>query len=155
LSPPGRARANCLRFSQRRVHALIVTILDTGCRIDELLSARINAFDFDNLLLVVTGKSRKDRRVPFSTELRKVLYRFDQAKQRADVRSDLTFPARDGGRWEHRNALRSYYCVLKRIGLPRSGFHLLRHTFATQYLKTAGMWCASRSSWVIQRSAPR
>jgi hypothetical protein len=35
-------------------------------------------------------------------------------------------------RWEQRNALRSYYCLLKRLGLPRSGFHRLRHTFATQ-----------------------
>jgi hypothetical protein len=26
------------------------------------------------------------------------------------------FPAREGGRWEQRNALRSYYCLLKRQG---------------------------------------
>ena len=48
------------------------------------------------------------------------------------------FPARDGGTWEHRNARRSYYCLLKRLGLPRTGFHLLRHTFATQYLRNGG-----------------
>jgi integrase len=37
------------------VHALAITILDTGCRIDELLTARTTAFDFDDLLLTVTG----------------------------------------------------------------------------------------------------
>jgi integrase/recombinase XerD len=125
-------------FAQWRVYALVSTILDTRCRIDELLTARVSDFDFDNLLLTVVGKGRKERRVPFGIELRKVLFRFAQAKDRSSVRSDLMFPARVGGRWEQRNALRSYYCLLKRLGLPRSGFHRLRHTFATQYLRNGG-----------------
>ena len=103
-----------------------------------MLTARTTDFDFDNLLLTVTGKGRKERRVPFGIELRKVLFRFGQVKERAGVRSELMFPAREGGRWEQRKALRSYYCMLKRLGLPRSGFHRLRHPFATQYLRNGG-----------------
>jgi integrase/recombinase XerD len=125
-------------FAQRRVHVLVSAILDTGCRIEEVLAARVIDFDLDNMLLTVTGKGRKERRVPFGIELRKMLFRFGQFKEKADVTSDLMFPERGGGRWEHRNALRSYYCLLKRLGLPRSGFHLLRHTFATQYLRNGG-----------------
>ena len=56
--------------------ALILTILDTGCRITELLSAAATDFDFDNLLLTVYGKGRKERRVPVSFDLRKVLFRW-------------------------------------------------------------------------------
>lgn len=118
-------------FVQWRVHAVACTILDTGCRIDEPLTARVIDFDFDNLLLTVVGKGRKQRKVPFSIELRKLLFRFAQVKERAGVKSELMFGARDGGWWQHRNARRSYYCLLKRLGLPHSGFHLLRHTFAT------------------------
>jgi integrase/recombinase XerD len=114
-------------FPHRRVHALVSTILDTGCRIEEMLIARVADFDFDNLLLTVYGKGRKERRVPFSTELRRLLFRFGQVKDHAGIRSELIFPAREGGRWQKRNALRSYYCLLKRLGLPRSGFHRLRH----------------------------
>jgi integrase/recombinase XerD len=125
-------------FAHWRVYALVSTILDTGCRIEEVLGASVRDFDFDNLLLTVTGKGRKERRVPFSTELRKVLFRFGQFKERSGVASHLMFPAREGGRWEQRNALRSYYCLLKRLRLPQSGFHLLRHTFATQYLRNGG-----------------
>ena len=126
------------KFDHFRVHTIACTALDTGCRIDELLSAREIDFDFDNLLLLVTGKGRKQRKVPFSIELRKMLFRFTQVKEKAAMRSELMFPARDGGKWEHRNARRSYYCLLKTLGLPQSGFHLLRHTFATQYLKNGG-----------------
>ena len=45
-----------------------------------LLTARVPDFDFDNLLLTVVGKGRKQRKVPFSTELRKVLFRFSKEK---------------------------------------------------------------------------
>ena len=125
-------------FVQWRVHAVACTILDTGCRIDELLSAHVSDFDFDNLLLTVVGKGRKQRKVPTSIELRKLLFRFAQVKDRTGISSDRTFPARDGGKWEQRNARRSYYCFLNGLGLPQSGFHLLRHTFATQYLRNGG-----------------
>jgi integrase/recombinase XerD len=125
-------------FPHWRVHTLVSTILDTGCRIEEVLTARVSDVDLDNLLLTVFGKGRKERRVPFGIELRKVLFRFGQFKERERVRSELMFPAREGGRWEQRNAVRSYYCLLKRLGLPRSGFHRLRHTFATQYLRAGG-----------------
>jgi integrase/recombinase XerD len=125
-------------FVSWRVHTVACTILDTGCRIEELLTARVPDFDFENMLLTVTGKGRKQRRVPFSTELRKMLFRFGGVKEKAEITSPLMFPARDGGKWEHRNARRSYYCLLKNLGLPQSGFHLLRHTFATQYLRNGG-----------------
>jgi integrase len=36
-------------FVPWRVYAVACTILDSGCRIDELLTARVEDFDFDNL----------------------------------------------------------------------------------------------------------
>jgi site-specific recombinase XerD len=104
-----------------------------------VLTARIRDFDFDNLLLAVVGKGDKQRIVPISFELRKQLIRFGQVKERHQVPGgEWMFPARDGGSWHQRNALRSYYLLLGRLGLPRSGFHRLRHTAATEYLKQGG-----------------
>jgi site-specific recombinase XerC len=54
-------------------------------------------------------RGRKERRVRFGIESRKVLFRFTQFKERARVRSDLMFLTREGGRWEQRNTRRSYY----------------------------------------------
>jgi integrase/recombinase XerD len=125
-------------YPQWRVHTAVCTILDTGCRINEVLTARVRDFDFDNLLLTVVGKGDKQRIVPISFELRKRLVRFGQFKERLGVPGEWMFPARDGGAWESRNALRSHYLLLGRLGLPRSGFHRLRHTAATEYLKHGG-----------------
>ena len=125
-------------FNEHRVQTLVCALLDTGCRVDEMLSARVVDFDFDNLLLTVMGKGRKERRIPFSTELRKRLYRFRQASETASIRSHLMFPERQGGKWHQRNALRSYYCLQRKLGGQKTGFHRLRHTFATQYLRHGG-----------------
>jgi integrase/recombinase XerD len=125
-------------YPQWRVQTAVATIIDTGCGIDEVLSARVPHFDLDNTLLTVIGKGDKQRIVPFSFELRKRLVRFGQVRARREVRGEWMFPARDGGKWHQRNALRSYYLLLKRLGLPPSGFHRLRHSFATEYLKAGG-----------------
>lgn len=123
---------------QWRIFAVVATILDTGCRIDELLHAPVTAFDFDNLLITVRGKGDKERRVPFSFELRKVLVRYLRHRESAVPTSLLMFPSLSGAKWGQRNALRSYYLVQQRIGLQKSGFHRLRHSFATEYLRAGG-----------------
>ncbi len=55
-------------YPQWRVHTAVSAILDTGCRIDEVLSATVRDFDCENLLLTVVGKGDKQRLVPFSFE---------------------------------------------------------------------------------------
>ena len=43
-------------------------LLDTGCRISEALALSVNNIDFDNLLVTLDGKGRKQRIVPFSVD---------------------------------------------------------------------------------------
>src|SRR5438132_9322187 len=47
--------------SLRRIHTLVLLALDTGCRIDELLTLQRSKVDFDNLLISVRGKANKER----------------------------------------------------------------------------------------------
>jgi integrase len=44
--------------------------------VGEALSVRIHEIDFDNLLVTLDGKGRKQRVVPFSFELRRALFRY-------------------------------------------------------------------------------
>src|ERR1039458_8623475 len=60
--------------SQYFAHLILLTLLDTGARISEVLSLRRQDCDFNNLLLSLNSKGRKARIVPFSIELRRRLY---------------------------------------------------------------------------------
>jgi integrase/recombinase XerD len=133
-------RRGAKAFALWRVHALVCTLLDTGCRIQEVLDSRLDDYDFDDLLLTVIGKGDKQRRVPFSIDLRRILYRYVEQRERLGVpRTEaLMFPEHHGGPWDQRNALRSFYVLQRRLGLKRVGFHRLRHTFATEYLRRGG-----------------
>jgi integrase/recombinase XerD len=88
--------------------------------------------------LTVVGKGDKERRIPFSIELRRILFRYGQARERIGVPGDLMFPSDRGSEWNQRNALRSFYLFQRRLGVTRVGFHRLRHTFATEYLRNGG-----------------
>ena len=136
-------------FALWRIHALACTLLDTGCRVQEVLDACIDHFDFDDLLLTVNGKGEKPRRVPFSIELRRILYRYQDQREALGVPATepLMFPEHEGGRWDQRNARRSFYLLQNRLGLKRVGFHRLRHTFATEYLRRGGDVVRLSRSW--------
>ena len=125
-------------FRQARVHLAAPLILDTGLRISEALHVRDSDADCDNLILKVLGKGQKERLVPFSPELRRRLYRYQQLRAKQGIRSEFLFAGFEGTRWEKRNSTTSLYLLQDKLGLPRFGWHRLRHTFATNYLRHGG-----------------
>ena len=125
-------------FRQARVHLAALLILDTGLRISEVLHLRAGDVDCDNLILKVLGKGQKERLVPFSPELRRRLYRYQQLRGKKGIRSEFLFAGFEGTRWEKRNSTTSLYLLQDKLGLPRFGWHRLRHTFATNYLRHGG-----------------
>jgi len=111
--------------------------------------------DFDNLVLKVFGKGQKERFVPFSPELRRRVYRYQQWKQRKGTVGESLFTGLEGSRWEKRNSTTSLYALQDHLKLPRFGWHRLRNTFATNYLRHGVTSSASRSCSDIRRSRRR
>lgn len=64
--------------AQWRADVLACTLMDSGIRIEEALGVRDGDVDLENLLVKVRGKGRKERLVPISFELRRVLFRWAQ-----------------------------------------------------------------------------
>jgi integrase/recombinase XerD len=122
-------------FAEHRLSALMSLMLDSGVRISEALSLQRDHLDFDNLLLRVRGKGGRERVLPVSVGLRKVLFKFLHKHQHVFV-----FPTRDGSRCHPRNILHELNWLEQQLnitGVPFSA-HSFRHTFAVSYLKSGG-----------------
>jgi integrase/recombinase XerD len=126
-------------FGQQRMGVLLCLLLDCGLRIDEALSLQVSDLDFENLLVKVRGKGDKERIVPFSMELRKVLYRWVQHKQR------YVFPTRSGTPLAYYNAIKEFQAVCDSLGIKHKGFHSCRRSFALNFIRQGG------SPFMLQR----
>ena len=125
------------RRNQRRVQTMALVILDTGMRLKEALSLRAGDIDLDNLLITIRdGKGGKQRVVPMSVELRRVLFKYISAPST----SGLVFCSRDGARLLQNNVRRDFKAVCGRLKISgvKGGFHVLRHTFAVNYVRNGG-----------------
>lgn len=123
---------------QRRLHLLVLFLLDTGCRIAEALVLHVADIDLDNLLVTLDGKGRKQRVVPISFELRKAVVRYirDQSLRP----EHLLLATRGHTSLTRRNALRDVKHLCDRLGFcpPARTLHAFRHTFAVNYLRRGG-----------------
>lgn len=122
-------------FHEHRLYAMLCLAIDTGCRVDELITLQRNSVDFDNLLITVRGKGNKERTIPISIEIRKILFKFVQRHS-----FEFCFPTLHGGKVYYRSTLDQFkkLCKKQGVGGPRLSWHTLRHTFATAYLRDGG-----------------
>ena len=119
-------------FSDCQFHALLCTLADTGCRIEEIINLKRSKVDFDNLLFTVMGKGNKERVIPFSLELRKILYGFLRKHQ-----FEYVFPTKDGGKLMYNNLRRNFNLLMERLGIEGYdiSFYAFRRYFAKSYVK--------------------
>ena len=116
----------------------VLLVMDTGLRISEALNLRHSDIDYDNMVLKVLGKGQKERLVPFSPELRRRIFLFEKLKAKKGIRSPFLFAGFNDAKWEKRNSNTALYLLQQKLGLPTFGWHRLRHTFATNYLRHGG-----------------
>ena len=92
----------------------------------------------DNLLVTLDGKGRKQRVVPLSFELRKVMFRYCKDFNRTV--DSLLFANRSQTKLTRRNVLRDAKLLCQRLGFdpPARTLHAFRHTFAVNYLRRGG-----------------
>lgn len=126
-------------FCGFRNWVMMLTLLDTGLRLSELLGLRRDKIDWTGSRFIVWGKGDKERSVPFGAAVKKALW--DYAQRRGDVAGqDIFFLDQFGGQI----CARHFQLSLKRYGKAagiegvRVSPHTLRHTFATQYILNGG-----------------
>ena len=113
----------------RRDTAILLTALDTGARLNEI--ALMRWADVTAEGIVLHGKGKKDRKVPLSSQVRRILLGLGD--------SDHIWTGRQGP------LTRSGIQLLVRKNLyragifpPKAGPHVLRHTFGSLFVKNGG-----------------
>jgi integrase/recombinase XerD len=122
-------------FPEKRLHCLFSLLIDTGIRVNEALTLDRERVDLENTLVTVKGKGNKERTLPISYDMRKIL--FNWLKQHE---FSLVFPTRSGLGYSYMSALDDFKELCKELKITgvRTSFHTLRHTFAYAYVKGGG-----------------
>ena len=121
--------------TETRDKLIIAWLTDTGCRVDELCSIRVEDIDFNKLQVLVTGKGNKHRVLMFSPFTRDLLKLYLDSKQDSEylITGRLTDRM---SRWGIARALKRLANKAHVTG--RFNPHAFRHGFAREYLMNGG-----------------
>lgn len=119
--------------------AIFELLYSTGVRVSELVGANEADIDFENGMMRVLGKGRKERLIPVGGKaietLTAYLSNMDFQFPTSKVQSSPLFRNSRGGRLSARSVHRILLAELRKSGLwQHLSPHSLRHTFATHLL---------------------
>ena len=120
--------------------AIYALMLDTGIRLSEAANLKDDDAHLKDRYIKVLGKGNKERIVAFGVACQRSLihYAYHYRVEPAHPRNDTFFLSLDGYPLTS-SAIRSLTeRVSHAAGLPRLHPHLLRHTYATQFLLNGG-----------------
>ena len=120
-----------------RNRAIILLLLDTGIRAEELCSIKLHQLDKRNQRIRIFGKGAKERYVSFSARTHQALWRYFATRQ--DAKDDEhMFVVESGRRFQRSRLLDLLQTIGARAGVTAVTVHRFRHTFAIQYLRNRG-----------------
>ena len=120
--------------------AIYSLMLDTGLRLSEVVTLRYEDVHLEDRYIKVLGKGNKERIVAFGATCQRwiIHYAYHFRVEPAQPRVDNFFLSIDGFPMSS-SGLRSLTERISRAaGVPRLHPHLLRHTYATQFLLNGG-----------------
>ena len=133
----------------------IIICLNTGLRIGELCALQVSDIDFENGILtvqktvqrvknndisvsgntkvIITSPKTKSsiRKIPLPTKLLESIKAYISVHNKGD--GDFLFSAADNKPLDVRTVQKKFTVILKRCGVRKVKFHILRHTFATKW----------------------
>lgn len=123
-------------FMGNQCRTILLTFYHTGIRLSELIGLNVADVNFVHNELKVTGKRRKQRIVPFGSELAEALRQHIELRQQQTILTpEALFLTRSGRRTNKSLIERIVHRYLSIVTTQRKKSpHVLRHTYATAML---------------------
>jgi integrase/recombinase XerD len=125
---------------ERRDRALLELLYGTGARVSEVVGVELSDLDFDEELILVTGKGAKQRLVPIGATLNRALRAYLEPQGRAALlrskKSTRVFLNARGGTLSRQGIDLIIHKRALAVGIERSRIsaHVFRHSCATHML---------------------
>lgn len=120
-------------FDGLRDHLIFEMFYQTGIRLSELIN--LKELDINNESIKVLGKRNKERIIPISSDLFKLIQEFRAKKGGMEIKSSYLFVLNNGNKLYAKFVYRKINNYLGKVtNLDKCSPHVLRHTFATHML---------------------
>ncbi len=123
-----------------RDHAMMELLYGCGLRLSELTGLNLADIDWQQQVLTVMGKGRKERRVPFGKKALEALNTWMTARTPLLKQEQAAlFLSKNGQRISNRNVQQRLKSRALKQGLNGNAYpHMLRHSFASHILESSG-----------------
>ncbi len=116
----------------------VILMVDSGLRRGELLRLKLEDVDINSGFMLVNGKGSKQRFVPLGEASRSELTQYIKRFRSSAHQSEPLFVDRFGFQCSENSVKQVFQKLKSETGIDRLHPHLLRHTFATNYLCDGG-----------------
>jgi len=122
------------RFLGSRNRAIVLILLDSGLRLSELASIKLQDIDVERGWIKVTGKGNKERVVRIGKTAQKALWRY--LMYRGESSRDLLWLSEERKPLHGSGVQSAVDRIKKRAGINEAGcVHRFRHSFALSFLR--------------------
>lgn len=126
------------QFAEYRDWVTINFLLATGVRVGELVGIQVKDVDFeDSVVKVKRGKSRRERHIPLSKTITKILMEYISVRQ-CSSEDDYLFCNTFGQKLTEDLCKHSVLRYNRARGVNKTSLHLFRHTFAKMFILNGG-----------------
>ncbi|EEG77469.1 tyrosine-type recombinase/integrase [Dethiobacter alkaliphilus] len=119
-----------------RDYAMMRVLLQTGCRLDEMVSLNLDSLNLEDRYMRIIGKGNKERMIPLTDKTCAALAEYLAGRLPEDKNEQAVFLNQRGRRISHRGVQLIFNQTCKEAGLnkERLTVHKLRHTCFTMLL---------------------